>query len=157
MAEGAKPTRLHISAATLNVRNFYRNFIIAQTFVNMKRDKIIYWISTGWLSLGMISTGIVQLIQMDEEVAKMAELGYPAYFLLIIGAWKLAGVAAILIPKFPLLKEWAYAGFFFTMSGAIGSHLAVGDELIEFFGPSLLLVLCAVSWYFRPTDRRPAL
>ncbi len=60
----------------------------------------------------------------------------------------------MLIPKFPLLKEWAYAGFFFVMSGAILSHLAMGSEAAEFFGPGLLLTLTVVSWYFRPANRK---
>lgn len=119
-----------------------------------KRDKIIYWVATIWLSLGMVSTGIVQLIQMKEEVQKMNTLGYPSYFLTIIGVWKILGVIAVLIPKFPLVKEWAYAGFFFLMSGAIFTHLAVADEAVEYFGPALLLVLTVVSWYFRPADRK---
>ena len=119
-----------------------------------KRDKIIYWVATIWLCLGMASTGIVQLIQMDEEVQKMNELGYPNYFLTIIGAWKLLGVIAILIPKFPLVKEWAYAGFFFLMSGAIFTHLAKGGNAVEYFGPSLLFALTLVSWYFRPMERK---
>ncbi len=120
-----------------------------------KRNKIIYWVATIWLSLGMFSTGIVQLIKMKEEVDKTSlALGYPTYFLTIIGIWKLLGTTAVLIPKFPLLKEWAYAGFFFLMSGAIFSHLAVGDNTIELFGPTLLLILTVVSWYFRPTQRK---
>ncbi len=119
-----------------------------------KRNKIIYWVATIWLSLGMVSTGIVQLTRMDEEVAKMDALGYPIYFLTIIGIWKLLGVVAVLVPRFPLIKEWAYAGFFFLMTGAIFTHLAVRDEALEYFGPSLLLVLTIVSWYFRPADRK---
>lgn len=119
-----------------------------------KRNKIIYWVATLWLSLGMVSTGIVQLIPLPEEVQKMETLGYPRYFLAIIGVWKLLGVVAILVPRFPILKEWAYAGFFFLMSGAILTHLAVRDDATEFFGPALLLVLTVVSWYFRPHDRK---
>ena len=119
-----------------------------------KRDKIIYWIATIWLSLGMASTGIVQLIKMKEEVDMMAHLGYPIYFLTLLGIWKLLGVVAVLVPKFPLVKEWAYAGFFFAMSGAVISHLAVGDSAKELFGPTLLIVLTVVSWYFRPEDRK---
>lgn len=119
-----------------------------------KRNKIIYWIATVWLALGMTSAGIVQIIKIDEEVAMMNHLGYPLYFLTIIGIWKILGVIAILIPKFPLVKEWAYAGFFFTVSGAILSHLAVGDGAVDYFGPVLLIVLTAVSWYFRPADRK---
>jgi hypothetical protein len=81
-------------------------------------------------------------------------LGYPAYFLPILGTWKILGVVAVLIPKFPLLKEWAYAGFFFAMSGAIFSHIAAGSSVNEMFGPLLLLTLIAVSWYFRPANRK---
>ena len=72
-----------------------------------KRNKIIYWVATVWLSLGMLSTGIVQLIRMEEEVKSMDTLGYPNYLLSILGIWKILGILAILIPKFPLLKEWA--------------------------------------------------
>jgi hypothetical protein len=119
-----------------------------------KRNKIIYWIATIWLALGMTSTGIVQIIKLKEEVDMMTHLGYPLYFLTLLGVWKILGVIAILIPKFPLLKEWTYAGFFFAMSGAIFSHLAVGDDAITLFGPTLLLVLTIISWYFRPADRK---
>ena len=119
-----------------------------------KRNKIIYWIATIWLALGMLSTGIVQLLKMKEEVAMMTHLGYPLYFMTLLGIWKMLGVVTVLIPKFPLIKEWAYAGFFFDMSGAVFSHLASGDEAKEFFGPILLLVLTLVSWYFRPADRK---
>jgi hypothetical protein len=119
-----------------------------------KRNKIIYWVSTIWLSLGMLSTGFVQLFKMEEEVTKITQLGYASYILTILGIWKILGVVAVLIPKYPLLKEWAYAGFFFTMSGALFSHAANGDNAIEFFGPALLLILTVVSWYFRPAARK---
>jgi uncharacterized membrane protein len=119
-----------------------------------KRDKIIYWIFTLWLALGMTSTGIVQLLKTPEEVDLMTRLGYPIYFLTIIGIWKLLGTVAVLVPKFPLLKEWAYAGFFFNMSGALFSHIATGNAITEILPPVLLLVLTVISWYFRPADRR---
>lgn len=119
-----------------------------------KRNKIIYWVATIWLSLGMLSSGIVQIIHLQEEADMMAHLGYPAYFMTILGIWKLLGVIAVLVPKFPVVKEWAYAGFFLAMSGAVFSHIACGDGAKEFFGPILLLVLTAVSWYFRPADRK---
>lgn len=121
-----------------------------------KRNKIIYWVATVWLSLGMVSTGIVQIIQLPEEVEKMALLGYPAYFISLLGVWKILGVIAILIPKFPLLKEWAYAGFFFTVTGAAYSHIFKSDPAVELVGPLLLLVLIILSWYFRPSDRKIA-
>jgi hypothetical protein len=119
-----------------------------------KRNKIIYWISTIWLALGMLSGAIVQLLKMKEEVDMFTHLGYPVYFLTLLGVWKILGVVTVLIPKFPLLKEWAYAGFFFAMSGAVFSHLASGDGAKEFFGPILLLILTVGSWFFRPADRK---
>src|SRR6266480_823194 len=126
-----------------------------------KINKIIYWISTIWLALGMLSTGTVQLLRMKAEgavsppgVYGITHLGYPIYFLTILGVWKILGVIAVLIPKFALIKEWAYAGFFFAMSGAIFSHIAVGDSMSEIFSSLLLLILTVVSWYFRPENRK---
>lgn len=122
--------------------------------MSAKRNKIIYWIATVWLSLGMVATGLVQLMHTDEELQMMQQLGYPAYLLSLLGIWKLLGVAAVLVPRSRLVKEWAYAGFFFAMSGAVVAHIAAGDAASTLFGPLLLLVLALVSWYFRPADRR---
>jgi uncharacterized membrane protein YphA (DoxX/SURF4 family) len=119
-----------------------------------KRNKIIYWVATLWLALGMLSTGIVQLLKIKEEADMITQLGYPIYFLTLIGIWKILGIIAVLIPKFALLKEWAYAGFFFAMSGAIFSHIAANDPISEVFPPLLLLVLTIISWYFRPADKK---
>jgi len=123
-----------------------------------KRNKIIYWIATIWLSLGMLSTGIVQLLKMKGDspggVDSMTHLGYPVYFVTLLGIAKILGVVALLIPKYPLLKEWAYAGFFFMMSGAIFTHIAAGNSISEIFPSLLLLILTVVSWYFRPADRK---
>lgn len=119
-----------------------------------KTSKIIYWISTIWLALGMLSSGVVQLLKVKADVDFIIRLGYPVYFLTILGAWKILGVVALLIPKFPLLKEWAYAGFFLAMSGAVFSHIAVDNPASEIFPALLLLILTVVSWYFRPVDRK---
>jgi len=126
-----------------------------------KTQKIIYWISTLWLALGMVATGLLQLTKQQAEgalsppgVYGIQHLGYPIYFLTMLGVWKLLGAIAILIPKFPLLKEWAYAGFFFIMSGAIFSHIAVADPMKELFPSFLLLALTVISWYFRPVNRK---
>jgi hypothetical protein len=126
-----------------------------------KRSKIVYWISTLWLALGMLATGTLQLFKAKAEgalappgVYGITHLGYPIYFLTILGFWKILGVVAVLIPRFPLLKEWAYAGFFFAMTGAAFSHIAVGDPMKELVPSLLLLTLTVVSWYFRPADRK---
>ena len=122
-----------------------------------KRNKIIYWVATTWLALGMLSTGLVQLFKAREGqggVDMITHLGYPVYFVTLLGIAKILGVIALLIPKFPLLKEWAYAGFFFMMSGAIFTHIAAGNSISEIFPSLLLLILTVVSWYFRPSDRK---
>lgn len=95
-----------------------------------------------------------QLLQVEEEVTSMSRLGYPLYFLTLLVIWKILGVIAVLIPKFPLLKECACAGFFFAMSGAAYSHIVMADPINETLPSLLLLALTVVSWYFRPTERK---
>jgi len=84
----------------------------------------------------------------------ITHLGYPAYILTILGFWKIMGTIAVLAPKFPLVKEWTYAGFFFMMTGALFSHIASGDSMGALFPALLLLMLTIISWYFRPADRK---
>jgi hypothetical protein len=131
-----------MSVATINVTSM------------SKRNKIIYWVTTGLLAFGMLSQGFAQNFHTQGYVEIMVHLGYPIYFLNIIGVWKILGVIAILVPGFRLLKEWAYAGFFFIMSGALVSHLASGDPVIAVAPALSLLVLIVLSWSFRPADRK---
>lgn len=119
-----------------------------------KNSKIIYWISTLFLSLGMLAGGVQQMLQIGGYNEIVTNLGYPLYFLSILGTWKILGVIAILLPKFPLLKEWAYAGFVFAMSGAALSHIIVGQPVSEIFPSLTLLFVTFISWYFRPDNRR---
>ena len=119
-----------------------------------KRNKTIYWVITGFLAFGMLSQSLAQLFHTKGYVGIIVHLGYPLYFLSIIGAWKILGVIAILLPRFALLKEWAYAGFIFVMSGAVFSHIAVGDALTKIFPALTLIILTVVSWYLRPADRK---
>ena len=121
-----------------------------------KARKIIYWIATVWLALGLFATGIAQLVGADGQggADMLAKLGYPAYLMALLGFWKVLAVIALLAPKFSLIKEWAYAGFFFVASGAFLSHATIGDPVGEIFPSVLLMILTVVSWYFRPTDRK---
>jgi uncharacterized membrane protein YphA (DoxX/SURF4 family) len=126
-----------------------------------KAKKIIYWVATIWLALGMGATGIQQILHMQVEgaisppgVEGIVHLGYPVYVLTIIGFWKLLGVVALLIPRFALIKEWTYAGFVFLLTGAAYSHIAVNDPTKELIPSLLLLVLTVVSWYLRPESRK---
>ena len=122
-----------------------------------KAAKITYWIATVWLALGMLSTAFVQLVKAKDGqggVNSITHLGYPVYLLTLLAILKILGVIAVLIPRFPILKEWAYAGFFFVMLGAIFSHMSAGDSISAIFPSLLLLILTMISWYFRPSNRK---
>jgi hypothetical protein len=121
-----------------------------------KTKKIIYWVATIWLALGMVSTGIVQFMKVPAEADSMARLGYPLYLLTLLAIWKILGTVAVLAPGLALVKEWAYAGFFFAMSGAVISHSIMGHPFTQLLPSLLLLVLTIISWYCRPAGRRLA-
>jgi hypothetical protein len=118
-----------------------------------KANKIIYWISTIWLASGLLAGGIQQLFLTNNFVEIFEHLGYPLYLMRILGVWKVLGAIIILIPGFKLLKEWAYAGSFFVWTGALISHVVLGDISMSF--PAIVLtILTVVSWYFRPENRK---
>ena len=120
-----------------------------------RRNKIIYWVATVLLSVGMLGSGLAQIFHEQAMVDIIAPLGYPLYLLYIIGVWKILGVTVILLPRFKLVKEWAYAGFFFAMTGALVSHLASGDDTVKgIIGPFMQTIFIILSWYFRPADRK---
>ena len=120
-----------------------------------KGNKIIYWVATALLVFGMLASGLQQIFQTKEMADMIAHLGYPSYFMKIIGTWKILGVIAILVPGIKIVKEWAYAGFFFTMTGALISHLVCGDHGIkEMIGPIMQIIFIILSWYFRPATRK---
>lgn len=120
----------------------------------MKTKNIIYWIATVFLCLGMTAGGIQQMLQIGGYNEIVTTLGYPLYVLSILGVWKLLGVIVVLLPKCKLLKEWAYAGFFFAMSGAFVSHLAMDQGFVHAVPSMILLVVTVISWYFRPQNRK---
>ena len=126
-----------------------------------KWQKITYWIATIWVCAGMLATGGQQLmkVQLDGALSPpgvfgITQLGYPVYVLTIIGFWKILGVIALMVPRYALVKEWAYAGFVFLLTAALYSHIAVKHEAKELFPAALLLVLTFLSWYFRPESRK---
>ena len=119
-----------------------------------KRNRIIYWVATIWLAVAFLLGAISQLLRMDHTVSTFENLGYPLYFSTILGVWKILGVIAVLIPKHPLLKEWAYAGFVFVVSGAIISHIVTGDTFVKLAPRFLTLLIVFLSWYFRPMDKK---
>jgi uncharacterized membrane protein YphA (DoxX/SURF4 family) len=120
-----------------------------------KRNLIVYWIATALLSFGMLASGLAQIFHSKDMIDLITPLGYPPYILYIIGIWKILGVIALLVPGFKLLKEWAYAGFFFVMTGALISHLAIGDFGVKaLLGPLMQTIFIILSWYFRPANRK---
>lgn len=121
-----------------------------------KKNKIIYWVATLFLSLGMLAGGTQQMLQIGGYNEIVTRLGYPLYMLSIIGVWKILGVVVLLLPGFPLLKEWAYAGFFFVMTGAAISHIVMKEPFVEVVPSLTLLTAIIVSWYFRPASRKVA-
>jgi hypothetical protein len=86
----------------------------------------------------------------------VAHLGYPSYFLVLLGSWKVLGAVVLLVPRRALLKEWAYAGAFFTYTGAIVSHLTTGYDVGEVGRRAVLTALTVLSWALRPPSRRIA-
>ena len=122
----------------------------------MNVKQIAYWTTTGFLAFALTGGAAGELTQQWGTLETVTILGYPAYILSIIGFWKLAGTVALLVPGFPRLKEWAYAGIFFNMTGAFVSHAAVGD--FGAYGYHLLttggfVLLVVASWALRPRSR----
>lgn len=120
----------------------------------MNAKKIGYWVSLVLFSLAMGFGGVADLMKNPEIMDSLKKLGYPEYLAMILGFWKIAGVVAILLPRLSLVKEWAYAGFFFDLSGASISHVMIQDELAKAVIPMVILAIGGCSWWLRPASRR---
>ncbi len=112
-----------------------------------------YWAATALVALVFVSGGVFDLARGEQVRAMMSHLGYPLYFPVLLGVWKLLGALAIVAPRLPRLKEWAYAGMFFDLSGAAISHGSVGDPPVRWLTPLAILVVVAASWALRPPKR----
>lgn len=118
------------------------------------RNKMVaYWAATGLLAAELALGGVWDVLRIPLVRDVVIHLGYPTYFLVILGVWKLLGAAALLAPRFPLVKEWAYAGAFFVYSGAIVSHVTTGKDMGKVWVLSVIIVLIAASWALRPATR----
>ena len=120
----------------------------------MSRKTTAYWIATGLFCAAFVFGGASHLLRTEAIAEGIASLGYPAYLVSILGTAKLLGVASLLVPARPLLKEWAYAGFTFNLLGATASHAFAGDPFSETVRPAALLLVGAVSYWLRPASRR---
>jgi hypothetical protein len=120
---------------------------------------IAFWATTILGPVSFVIGGVLFLTQNPQPVDAMNHLGYPLYMLYILGFWKLTGAMVIALPGLPLLKEWAYAGFVFDLTGAAASHAFRGDPFIsagpiQIATPLIFLVLVIASWALRPPNRR---
>ncbi len=120
----------------------------------MDRKTLGYWLATAPFALMLTISGVAHLVRVEPIAESMVGLGYPLYVMTILGVAKLLGVAALVVPGRPLLREWAYAGFTFHLIGATASHLFAGDPLGPTLPPVVLLGLLVASYRLRPDDRR---
>jgi hypothetical protein len=122
----------------------------------MKARSIVYWVMT-ILVVFFMTGGIAQILQyLHNPRGVVPELGYPMYFFAILGVWKVLGAVTILVPGFPRLKEWAYAGIFFDLTGAAASCAAVGGYGAYGFhviAPLVITGFLVASWALRPQSR----
>lgn len=116
--------------------------------------KIMYWIITGLLAAFLLITGIADIIKLPEAVVIFKHLGYPEYLLPFIGVAKVLAAIAIVFPRFPGLKEWAYAGLAFDILGALYSHIAVGDPFAAWIIPAVALAVVAASYFLYHKTRQ---
>lgn len=122
--------------------------------MNLEKAKTIgYWVTTGFVALDFLVGGAANLARPPVVTATMEHLGYPAYFTLLLGGWKVLGAMALLAPRFPRLKEWAYAGIFFDLTGAAVSHGASGDGAGKAIAPLVVAAVMIASWKLRPASR----
>jgi uncharacterized membrane protein YphA (DoxX/SURF4 family) len=119
----------------------------------MNSKNVVYWITTALLCLVLIGGGGANLARARGTLDVMRRLGYPPYILTILGVWKMLGAVALLAPGFPRLKEWAYAGVFFEMTGAAASHAMSGTPAWNIGVTLGFALLTIVSWARRPPSR----
>lgn len=113
----------------------------------------LYWTSTVLVAAAFVSAGTANLLRAEGIVRDVTALGYPAYFMGLLGLGKLLGGLAILVPRLPRLKEWAYAGIGITVVCAAYSHLMSGDSAAKVAAPLVVGTLAALSWALRPASR----
>jgi hypothetical protein len=113
-----------------------------------------YWLLTVSVAFELAAGALWDLFRIEYVRVALVQLGYPLYLLFILGVWRIPGALALLVPRFPRLKEWVYAGAFFEYTGAAASHLLAGDHGGQWVGPLIFSGFTMLSWALRPASRR---
>jgi uncharacterized membrane protein YphA (DoxX/SURF4 family) len=155
-----KPEMHEKGTSNMSTRTSTISTLLLKEDALLKLKMIGYWVTTIIVTLELLAGGVTDLIHGpallfagDPVVLVLAQLGYPVYLLTILGVWKLLGAVALLVPWFPRLKEWAYAGTFFVYVGAAASWAARGGGMGDLIVPLILAVLTLASWALRPPSR----
>lgn len=117
---------------------------------------LVYWVATLYVAVTSLGAGVIDILHAPPLYADLLRLGYPSHFATVLGVWKVLGALALVWPRYPLLKEWAYAGLFFDFTGALAAHGFAGDGMTTYVGPLLSLGALIASWFLRPPARRLA-
>ncbi len=120
----------------------------------MKWKVIAYWTCTVVIAFCIGTGGAAQAMRVPQNVEGMTALGYPLHFIVLLGVWKVLGALTLLAPRLRLVKEWAYAGIFIDLSGAVVTAVANGTEAFHVIAPAVLIGFLAASWALRPESRR---
>ncbi|MBV8572219.1 MAG: DoxX family protein [Acidobacteriaceae bacterium] len=128
---------------------------LASSAVGSRRHTLAYWVATALIVFELVLGGVWDVSRAPQVRGLIERLGYPPYFLVILGVWKLLGAVALIIPRFPRLKEWAYAGVLFDLTGAVASQVASGlVDVGTMAYPIVMSVVALASWALRPSSRR---
>jgi hypothetical protein len=120
----------------------------------MNRKNVAYWVCTAVTAFVFLSGGVVYVLRVPEAVQGVMNLGFPLHFIVFLGIWKFLGGLVVLLPGLPLVKEWAYAGMIFDLTGAAVASAATGIEVRHVWVPLLIACVVVASWALRPESRR---
>jgi uncharacterized membrane protein YphA (DoxX/SURF4 family) len=128
---------------------------LASSVLTSRRHIIAYWVTTALVVFELALGGVWDVLRVPQVRGLIERLGYPPYSLVILGIWKLLGAVALVIPRFPRLKEWAYAGVLFDLTGAVASLFASGlIDVGTMAYPIVMTGVAVASWALRPSSRR---
>jgi DoxX-like family len=138
---------------SMPVTNAVGGAAIGSAGISLKRTTW-YWVPTLYVVLTNCLAGVTDILHAPPLYTETLRLGDPPHFSTLLGAWKVLGAVALLAPGYPLVKEWAYAGFFIDFSAAVVAYAAAGDGVVSYIGPVVAMAALIPSWYLRPTPRR---